>query len=306
MAAQREQDRRLGDFLRDRRGRVAPAEVGLPTSGRRRTPGLRREEVAQLAGVGVTWYTWLEQGRARNVSDQVLDAVARVLRLDPVEHRHLRALAGRPVTPAPLAPFEVRPEHGILLERMLPYPAVVQTAAFDLTAANRTYRYLFDDLDALPEGERNCVWLFFTHPAWRNSVVEDEVVLGDLVARVRGREPEMRDDQRWCDVVARLRERSPEFVRLWQEYRVAGERTQHRRYVSPVAGPLNIVFQGLWLDDARRTRLIVLLPGDVETKARMERLDALHGSAPAWTSPVQLSGSSMDMARTSSAAGEAP
>ncbi|MDR7311312.1 transcriptional regulator with XRE-family HTH domain [Nocardioides luteus] len=286
MTAHQDRDRRLGEFLRDRRGRVTPAEVGLPSIGRRRTPGPRREEVAQLAGVGVTWYTWLEQGRARNVSDQVLDAVARVLRLDPVEHRYMRALAGRPATPTPPAPFEVRPEHGALLERLLPYPAVLQTNAFDLPAANRTYRYVFDDLDAIPAADRNCMWLFFTHPGWRNSV-EDESVLGDLVARVRAREPEMHDDERWREMLGRLRERSPEFVRLWEECRVAGERTQHRRYLSATAGPLDIVFQGMWLDDARRTRLVVLLPGTAETKAKLERLDALHGSAPAWTAPGQ-------------------
>ncbi|MFC8731210.1 helix-turn-helix transcriptional regulator [Luteimicrobium sp. NPDC057192] len=278
----------LGAFLRERRGRVSPGDVGLPPGGRRRTPGLRREEVAQLAGVGVTWYTWLEQGRARNASDQVLAAVARVLRLDAAERRHLLALAGRaPETRRP-APTRVRPEHVAVLAQLLPFPAAVQTECYDLVASNRAYRYFFADLDAYPPEDRNCAWLMFTDRRWREALVDDEVVLREIVARLRGREPEHRDDPRWHALLDRLRESSSEFARFWDSYDVAGDRTSLRRYRSPRVGRVDVHFQSLWLDRERGDRLIVLTPADDVSRQRLERLDALVGAAPAWTSQDDL------------------
>jgi len=275
----------LGEFLRERRGRVRPGDVGLPAGGRRRTPGLRREEVAQLAGVGVTWYTWLEQGRAKNVSDQVLDAVARVLRLDPAERRHLMALAGREAAVAPGAPAEVRPEQLAVLAGLLPFPAAVQTDGYDLLAANRAYRYLFDDLDAHPPEERNCAWLMYTDPRWRGALGDaEDTVLHDIAARLRAREPEHRDDPRWAALLSRLRAASPDFVRHWESYDVAADRTQLRRYRSPRVGRLDVHFQSLWLDRARGDRIILMTPADDATAQRLERLDALVGAAPATTS----------------------
>ncbi|WP_327177306.1 helix-turn-helix transcriptional regulator [Streptomyces sp. NBC_01335] len=274
----------LGAFLRARRARVTPGDVGLPASGRRRTPGLRREEVAQLAGVGVTWYTWLEQGRAKNASDQVLEAVARVLRLDAAEHRHLMVLAGRGTDTEPGPPMDLRPEHTAVLAKLLPYPAAVQTDCYDLVAANRTYRYLFADLDAYPVEERNCAWLMFTEPSWRNSLVDEETVLRDMTARLRARQPEHRDDARWNALITRLRQESPDFVRHWESYEVGADRNQLRHYRSPRVGALDVQFQSLWLDRGRGERIIVMTPDDAATAQRLERLDSLVGAAPAWTS----------------------
>jgi len=277
----------LGAFLRERRGRVTPADVGLPQAGRRRTPGLRREEVAQLAGVGVTWYTWLEQGRAPNPSDQVLDAVAQALRLRAEERRHLMILAGRTGdagsdAPSPL--MVVRPEHVAILERLLPFPAAIQTAAYDLVAANRSYRFLFGDLDSVDPADRNCAWLLFTHDDWHNSLVEPEVVLRDLAGRLRAREAEFRHHPRWSGLLGGLRERSPEFVRYWDEHEVRGDRPgQLRRYRSSRVGRVDTVFQSLWLDRDRGERMVVLTPADAASAKRLERLDSLVGAAPAWT-----------------------
>ncbi|MFE3514542.1 helix-turn-helix transcriptional regulator [Streptomyces sp. NPDC059166] len=282
----------LGAFLRARRARVTPGDVGLPTSGRRRTPGLRREEVAQLAGVGVTWYTWLEQGRARNASDQVLEAVARVLRLDAAEHRHLMVLAGRGPAPEPGPPMDLRPEHTAVLAKLLPYPAAVQTDCYDLVAANRAYRYLFADLDTYPVEERNCAWLMFTEPSWRDSLVDEDTVLREITARLRNRQPEHRDDPRWNALIDRLRQESPDFVRYWESYEVVGDSTQRRRYVSPRVGTLDVQFQSLWLDRARGERIIVMTPADDPTAQRLERLDSLVGAAPAWTARSDSAGGS--------------
>jgi len=279
----------LGAFLRERRGRVAPGDVGLPPGGRRRTPGLRREEVAQLAGVGVTWYTWLEQGRARNASDQVLEAVARVLRFGAAWRRYLLALAGRaPETGSP-TPTRVQPEHVAVLAQLLPFPAAVQTDCYDLVASNRAYRYFFADLDAYPPEDRNCAWLMFTDRRWRDALVDDELVLREIVARLRGREPEHRDDPRWRALLDRLRECSSDFARFWDSYDVAGDGTSLRRYRSTRVGRVDVRFQSLWLDRERGDRLIVLTPADDVSRQRLERLDALVGAAPAWTSQDDLS-----------------
>src|SRR5579885_2848360 len=123
--ANNEQRSELANFLRTRRARLSPADVGLPRTARRKTAGLRREEVAQLAGIGVTWYTWLEQGRDINVSAQVMNAVARVLQLDEVERTHLFALAELPEPHLAERPPQVSPAIQVVLDQLSPIPAVV-------------------------------------------------------------------------------------------------------------------------------------------------------------------------------------
>jgi len=282
MENSRDRRQELGAFLRARREKVAPADAGLVTTGRRRTPGLRREEVAQLAGVGVTWYTWLEQGRAKGVSEQVLDAVARVLRMSEAERHHMLVLAERtPAKPAP--PMALRPEHVLLLEQMLPWPAAVQTEAYEIVASNRAYRFLFSDLDAYPPDDRNCAWLMFTDPVWRGSLVEEELVLPDIAARLRARQAEHHEQPRWRVLVDRLRESSAEFRACWDRHEVAGDHPRLRRYRSPRAGLITVHFQSLWLDPALGSRLIVLVPADAESRERLARSAALLEAAPAWT-----------------------
>jgi transcriptional regulator with XRE-family HTH domain len=147
--------RELAAFLRSRRERLTPHQVGIPITGRRRTPGLRREEVAQLAGVGVTWYTWLEQGRDIRPSDQVLGAIARTLQLDAHEAAHLFTLAGLPARASQQDCNAVPPGAAALLDRLDPWPAMVQNPRTDILAYNRGYNWLLGDVDELPFEERN-------------------------------------------------------------------------------------------------------------------------------------------------------
>jgi transcriptional regulator with XRE-family HTH domain len=139
----------LAAFLRSRRERITPEEAGLPRGGRRRTPGLRREEVAQLAGVGVTWYTWLEQGSDIHASEQVLDAVARTLMLDPHEKSHLFTLAGAQEPTIEQECQALSPAVQVLLDRLEPYPACVQNARFDVLAFNRCYGQMIGDIEGM-------------------------------------------------------------------------------------------------------------------------------------------------------------
>ncbi|MGO1355506.1 helix-turn-helix transcriptional regulator [Brachybacterium tyrofermentans] len=282
MESSAERRKQLGAFLRARRERVTPEQVGLPPLGRRRTPGLRREEVAQLSGIGTTWYTWLEQGRATGVSDQVLEAVARVLRMTEAERNHLFVLADRaPSKAAPL--MALRPEHTALLEQLLPFPAAVQTDAYEIVASNRAYRYLFSDLDALPVQDRNCAWLLFTDPVWRGSLPDETLVLPDIVARLRARRAEHRGEPSWDELVDRLLTHSADFRALWDRYEVADDQPRVREYDSPHAGHLTVHFQSLWIDLDRGTRLISMVPADDVTRERLERFSALLEAAPAWT-----------------------
>src|SRR5580698_2649646 len=173
MSTQAEPRRReLAAFLRSRRERIAPELVGLPPAPRRRTPGLRREEVATLAGVGVTWYTWLEQGRDINVSPQVLDAVARTLLLDPQERGHLFRLAEVPDASPETDCQVVTPAVQALLDKLDPYPAAVRNARFDLLGCNRAYDLMTGTCGGLPFEERNSLWRTFTCPEVRAAMVD--------------------------------------------------------------------------------------------------------------------------------------
>src|SRR5215469_4904382 len=157
----------LAGFLRSRRERIAPEQVGLPPASRRRTPGLRREEVATLAGVGVTWYTWLEQGRDINASPQVLDAVARTLLLDPHERDHLFRLADTADGNGQAECKSLPPTAQLLLDQLEPYPACIRNARYDILAYNRAYEQLMGPLAELPFEERNSLWRMFTSESCR-------------------------------------------------------------------------------------------------------------------------------------------
>lgn len=145
---QRRRREELADFLKAARGRLDPEAHGLPAGGRRRTPGLRREEVAQAAGVGLTWYTWLEQARPINVSQQVVLAVARALALTPDETNHVLTLAGFPRQEVAAGDYAVTTGRRAVLEALRPHPAVILDAKFDVLAWNQAYRFLHDDIEA--------------------------------------------------------------------------------------------------------------------------------------------------------------
>ncbi|MFW5416453.1 helix-turn-helix domain-containing protein [Nocardiopsis sp. CNT-189] len=220
----------LRDFLRSRRARLTPADVGMPEAGRRRTPGLRREEVAVLAGVGVSWYTRLEQGRADNVSAEVLDAVARTLRLDPAERRHLYLLSGLNPPLAPAAPDGGIPaELHRLLEAWAPRPAYVRDRHWNLVAFGPTV----PELLGYGENDHNCLVTFFTNARYRELQPEWERAARGVVARFRGDAARYPDDPRFDAIADDLRSVSREFAELWALHEVA----DGSRAVKAVAHP---------------------------------------------------------------------
>ncbi|MBX6766266.1 MAG: helix-turn-helix domain-containing protein [Actinomadura rubrobrunea] len=262
----------LAAFLRSRRERIGPEDVGLPPGPRRRTPGLRREEVAQLAGVGVTWYTWLEQGRPINASPQVLDAVARTLRLDPVEREHLYALAGMP-PPAPADLAGGLPEDiPVILDRLAPMPAAVISARGDIVACNRAYAAVMWCLERIPPSERNTMWLLFTLPACCNPVVNFTEQAHEFVAVFRYRYSRHMGDPGWKELVRRLCAASPEFARLWATLDGAPPRPCDKVFRHPAVGEIAMRSTSLDVTTAPELRMVVYNPLDRESADRIARL----------------------------------
>ncbi|MFJ3877612.1 helix-turn-helix domain-containing protein [Streptomyces sp. NPDC090077] len=262
----------LAEFLRSRRERITPEQVGLVRGRRRRTPGLRREEVAQLSAVGVTWYTWLEQAREIQVSPQVLDALARALLLDSSERAHLFALAGS-TDPAPNTRCpSVTPALRAVLDQLDPVPACVQNSRYDILAYNSTYARLLCDLDALPPEDRNCVWLSFTNADWRASLVDTPDAHRLLAAKFRASMAGHLAEPAWKTLLARLEAASPEFREIWARHEVvtAGGNTKYIRNAH--VGLLRLEHTSLWLGPASGGRLTTFVPLDEESRRGLERL----------------------------------
>jgi hypothetical protein len=260
----------LSAFLRSRRARITPEMVDLPPGPRRRTPGLRREEVAQLAGVGVTWYTWLEQGRPINASPQVLDAIARTLRMDGAERQHLYRLAGHVADPVPAASGQVTPEMQIILDRLGELPAVISNGRCDALAWNDAYARLFPELVAAPEGERNHLWQLCVGPQPSMLLVDRDQEVARLVAVFRGAYSRHSDDPCWQDFLRRLSEESAEFARLWARQDVAEPGSRVKAYKHPEYGLLR--FSSTGFTAMPEIRMVVSTPMDDPTRTAMSKL----------------------------------
>jgi transcriptional regulator with XRE-family HTH domain len=262
----------LASFLRSRRERISPEQAGLPVAGRRRTPGLRREEVAQLAGVGVTWYTWLEQGRDINVSEQVLAAIAGTLRLDPYERRHLYTLAGHPEPPMDRDTKAIPSAILVMLGHLEPIPATVINARFDLLAYNRTYEQMVGGLDHLPFEDRNQLLQVFTSPRWRASTLDWEDAAVRLVGRFRAGMAAHAAEPSWKSLLARLRNESPDFERLWDQHEVRAPENFTKRYLHPEVGALKLDYTQLWFGERSEIKLTTYTPADEDTWAKVRLL----------------------------------
>ncbi|MBK3578054.1 helix-turn-helix domain-containing protein [Streptomyces sp. MBT65] len=264
----------LAAFLRHRREHITPEQVGLPRGTRRRTPGLRREEIAQLAAVGVTWYTWLEQARDIQVSVQVLDALARTLLLDPSERAHLFRLADaadpRPATECPV----VTPALREMLDQLDPIPACLQNARYDILAYNRTYGMLLCDMDAVPPEDRNCMVLSYTHDEWRSSIVHLEKTQRLMAARFRGSMAGHLADPTWKTLLTRLRT-SPEFCDVWDRHEVVGATPRRKEFRNTQVGRITVDHTDLWLGPSTGPRMVTYAPADEETREKLERLYAI-------------------------------
>jgi len=257
----------LGKFLKARRARLSPGDFGMPRGSRRRTPGLRREEVALLAGVGVTWYTWLEQGRQINASTQVLDAVARTLRLDRAEREHLYRLAE--ATPVRAEGATVPDTIREIVHSLEPLPASLVNSRFDILMSNNAYKELFRDWHSMPCVHKNTLWCCITEPSARDKFPEYAQQVRYLVARLRSGYSRHADDQDWEEDIRRLAGLSREFAELWARHEVADPEPRVLTYLHGQAGPLRLAVSELSVPDLAEARITVYTPCDEDTRARL-------------------------------------
>jgi transcriptional regulator with XRE-family HTH domain len=259
-------------FLRSRRERISPEDVGIRATERRRTPGLRREEVAELAAVGVTWYTWLEQGRPVRASAQVLQAIADALLLDPSERAYLFTLAEVAQPPAQQQDRDIPPFLPALLRQLDPYPAAVQNARWDVLAFNRSFDGLLG-MGRLPRAERNALMLYFTDPDRPRQWLEWEENAPRLVSQFRTVMARHVSDQAWQQLLNRLRQASPLFDRLWQQHEVGVYGNVPKHFRHPVVGELGLIRFHLWAEPREDGLLAVgYTPADAATEVKLRRL----------------------------------
>jgi transcriptional regulator with XRE-family HTH domain len=264
----------LADFLRRRRETVKPQDVGLPNGGRRRTPGLRREEVAMLAGVGATWYTWLEQGRDVRASLDVLEAVARALRLSPAERTHLILLGRGEEAPPCKTPVErVSPTLRRLIENLGPSPAFVLGRRWDYLAYNRAACAVFGDFDSILRGARNHLWLTFMDPGRREMFGDGERGARLVVAKFRADSARHLGDPSFEELIQALRSSSPEFCKAWKRHEVSRSGEGRKELRHPRAGTLVFEHAVFHPVEAPEQRLILYTPvAEQDTPAKLAEL----------------------------------
>lgn len=268
----------LAEFLRNRRARLSPEQVGLPRGTRRRTPGLRREEVAMLAGVSPEWYTWLEQGRDINVSGQLLESLSRVLQLAETERAHLFLLALRQSPPVETyTPPTISPTIYQFLNHMTTSPTSVLDTRSNVLAQNAAHCLIFGHEEPKTERDRNLIWRLFTSPWTKEFNEEWEKLASVYLAQFRAGYGRYINDPWWAQQIAELSEVSPQFRKLWARHDVLnvteGRKTMHH----PVVGDL--CFDFLWLQtaDSGDLRLLIHTPRpNTGTAEKMAQLMAAN------------------------------
>jgi transcriptional regulator with XRE-family HTH domain len=255
-----ERRKELADFLRTRRARLSPTDVGLPLGVRRKTAGLRREEVAQLASVGVTWYTWLEQGRDIHVSRQILESLGQVLMLNADEKAHLFSLANHPLGPSPWMQREmVSPLLQRFLDQLDPNPAYITGRRWDLLAWNQAACQVIGDFSALPAEQRNIVWFVFTNQEFRRRALDWEGIAQKVLAQFRvssGRAP---GDPWFTALIEALKQASREFRMWWPRHEVKGRQDGRKELIHPLVGHVVLEHTTFQVSEAPDLQVVVYL-----------------------------------------------
>ncbi|WP_034914889.1 helix-turn-helix transcriptional regulator [Erwinia sp. 9145] len=262
----------LGHYLKDRRGKLDPESFGI-SPRRRRTPGLRREEVAQRANVSATWYTWLEQGRGGSPSAEVLDRLAQALRLSAVEREHLFLLAQQRPPQAHYRPDEqVSKQLQRVLDSLEHSPALIRTATWDIVAWNDAARAVLKDYTLMAVPQRNIMRILFTDPLVREKMINWQADAASAVAAFRAEVIRAGALEQVKELVEELSESSTEFSRFWQSYDVQhqGEGVKHARH--PLVGDLAFEYSSFTLDGQPDLGLVIYTPANAEHRSKVDRI----------------------------------
>ena len=267
----------LGNYLKDRRARLDPTAFGFPLK-RRRTPGLRREEVAQRANVSATWYTWLEQGRGGAPSADVLDRIARAMMLTDVEREHLFLLGlGRPPEVRYHAPEGISPRLQRVLDTLEYSPAFIRTATWDVIAWNRAAAAVLTDYSTLPDGQRNVLRMMFRDSRVRAAQPNWQSVARYVVASFRADVARAGAARNVQSLVDELCATSPEFAAMWRDNDVQGHGDGVKVLHHPIAGPLSMEFSAFAVDGRPDLNMVIYNPA---TPAGADKIRALLKSLP--------------------------
>lgn len=264
----------LADFLKTRRAKILPSQVGLPSAARRRTPGLRREEVAQLAGIGITWYTWLEQGRPIRVSNQVVESLARVLMLDKQERIHLYLLANQPL------PAEIPANRGTIspvlqhvMDSMTFCPSLVSDQRWNVIGWNDAANAILGDFSKMNARERNIVWAMFTDRKFKQLYVDWEHHAKGLLGRFRSTCGPYIEDTWLARFIEDLKKESKEFDQWWPLHEIKSNNEVYKRLNHPTAGILEFEVSNFDVSDHSGLKMIVHIPlPGTDTNEKMKSL----------------------------------
>jgi transcriptional regulator with XRE-family HTH domain len=270
----------LSAFLKQRRDRIPPEAVGLPKGTRRRTPGLRREEVAQLAGVGATWYTWLEQGRDIRVSAQVLDSIARVLQLSHVERTYLFELVrDEPPPHQGESTTQVSSTLQFVLDNQRFCPAYVLGWRWDILDWNKLACRILIDLENLTAPERNIIWLMYMNDEFRVRQSNWQVACQETLAHFRASCASYIGSPEFTDLIEQLKGKSPEFREHWHHLDVSEKRNSFKEFNHPILGQLKFEMLMLHLNELPSTKLVLFAPTpDSSTKQKIDSVSEIERS----------------------------
>ncbi len=263
----------LGDFLKTRRARIQPEEVGLPRGQRRRTPGLRREEVAQLAGIGVDWYTWLEQGRDIRVSEDVLESLVRTLHLSEAERRHLYLLAHKQAPPLKQVAksVEASPVLQQLVDQQGNFPTYIIDYKWDVVVWNKSSVILFDDIERMPR--RNVLLMIFKNRRFRKSLTDWQGHAQRVMAQYRATYGQYIGDPNFETIIEQLHIESPEFADWWDNHDIVGRADVHKEIIHPQVGNLYFDQIAMTLAHAPDMMMAIHIPEpDTDTAEKIEQL----------------------------------
>jgi transcriptional regulator with XRE-family HTH domain len=267
-------DRQRAEFLRSCRARINPADLGLPVPQRKRTEGLRREDVASLSGVSVSWYTWLEQGRDMRVSDEVLDRISQTFKLSEDERIYLFSLVQHRPPRLPREPrFEAPPEIVRMIERVT-VPAVVMNLRWDVLAWNRLNSIMVRDYAETPVAERNLVEILFTHPSYDQEPAEFEKMARRVLAKLRVDYSKSGDDPRFQALIRRLEMLSPVFRRVWRTPEINIRSYGIHRFRHPQYGDLAFEHTSYVPDGHPTVRVVICTPDDDATRRAVAQVNA--------------------------------